>query len=318
MISSRSPGLLVVSSSAQIRWRCAGPGVDDGDRLVAVERLAQVRQRNGAGLLEAEVRDVGEDRRAGAEPVGAVELGRVDPLALRVLGHLRRQQLHAAAGVGAHVGDGERVVRPRQQAALARRAGRSRAQRSPVAAGAAAGTRASATMMAPVRATRVLRTGRVLRRGRGARIPCAPLTETDRSKGSCARTRPTAGKPIVTPLSGSTGGLGPRLERGADGVRDRRSSSRSSRRRTRAAARLRRAPSPSRATASAVVIAGRAEARDASRAARCPRRSGRIRGTARSPRRPRCRRRALDHLAVAAVRERARSSSVIVMSKYVK
>ena len=65
---------------------------------------------------EVEPGDAGEDRAARGEAVVAVQLGRVDRPARDVARHRQRAERQAATGGGGRVGDGEAVVRERQQA----------------------------------------------------------------------------------------------------------------------------------------------------------------------------------------------------------
>ena len=91
--------------------------VDEGDRLTAILRLAQVGDGRHPGALQVDAGDVGEDGGPGGEAVGAVELGRADALALGVPRHVLGLEVEPATRVGAVVEHRVRVARPRQQAA---------------------------------------------------------------------------------------------------------------------------------------------------------------------------------------------------------
>ena len=81
-----------------------GGGVEEHDRLVGIERRADVGDRGGSSAREVETRDLREDRGARAEPVVAVPLGRVDVDAARVRRHRGHGEAHPPAGVGRRVG----------------------------------------------------------------------------------------------------------------------------------------------------------------------------------------------------------------------
>jgi hypothetical protein len=115
--------------------RCVGTlvQVDVRDVVAVVEVAGLVdpgvadRPVGGApGLVQVQLRHVGQDRRTGGEPVVAVPLGRLDGLADAAAGaarqvhpvprHRHRVELDPQPRVGVRVGDGERVVGERQQA----------------------------------------------------------------------------------------------------------------------------------------------------------------------------------------------------------
>ena len=102
------------------RLALAGRRVDDDDRLrgVGVAREVGVRDRHRSGRRRrgVEAGDLGDDHRAGAEAVVAVELVGLDRHARAVPRHRQEVEVDPPAGVRGRVGDGEAVVGERIEA----------------------------------------------------------------------------------------------------------------------------------------------------------------------------------------------------------